>query len=244
MIPATFSIADVPFILNFSSPEFDKVVIFLVAVLLSITVNAEAQAFMATVLGDIRQDAKDRFHFNPIFHINLAGLICFLAAGFGWSKQIELNTDKFKHPAIAVIMVKFTGAFANLLLASIAGSILFIMQKWNLEDQVFQIVVSVNIMVFVYNFIPIPPLAGASLISAFLPAKLKIPSQDSSQASNTINSDRDKTSASASYWQKYALKIFPYIFVGAVILMRINGWTFFNDKLNIVVRTIFQFIAG
>jgi len=226
--PANLQLIDVPFIINFSNPEFDKVVIFAVAVLLSITVNAEAQAFMATVLGDIRNDARDRFHFNPLLHINLAGLICFVAAGFGWSRQIEVNMDRFKHPALAVIMVKFAGAFANLLLASIAGSILFIMKKWNIEDQVFPIVVSVNIMVFVYNFIPIPPLAGGSLLSALLPVNMK-----------GSQSDPDTLGL-----QKYVIKLSPYVLVGVLILMRIKGWRFLNDAFNPFVRIIFQFIAG
>lgn len=228
--PANLSLIEVPFILNFSTPEFDKAVIFIVAVLLAITVNAEAQAFMATVLGDIRNNAKDRFHFNPLFHINLAGLICFAAAGFGWAKQIEVDTDRFKHPRLAVIMVKFAGAFANLLMASIAGSILFIMKKWALEDQVFSIVVSVNIMVFVYNFIPIPPLAGGAFLSALLPSKMR---------ASQSGFDMDQ-----SYTRKYITIFFPYLFVGIVVLMRINGWRFLNNTLDPFVRLIFQFIAG
>ncbi|MBF0303434.1 MAG: site-2 protease family protein [Desulfamplus sp.] len=224
---------EIPFVLNFSNLEFDKVIIFIVAVLLSVTVNAEAQAFMATVLGDIKDDAKDRFHFNPLFHINLAGLICFAVAGFGWSRQIEINTSKFKHPAIAVMIVKCAGAFANLLLASIAASILFIMKKWNLEDQVFSIVVAVNIMVFVYNSVPVPPLAGAyilfSIISAFLPTSfLNLLFANT----KTINFNR------------YFIRITPYIFVGVLIVMKINGLALFNETLYPVVRAIFQFIAG
>ncbi|MBF0229062.1 MAG: site-2 protease family protein [Desulfamplus sp.] len=224
---------DIPFILNFSNLEFDKMVIFFVAILLSITVNAEAQAFMATILGDIKDDAKDRFHFNPLLHINLAGLICFAVAGFGWARPIEINTSKFKRPAIAVAIIRFTGAFGNLLLASIAASILFVMKKWNLEDQVFSIVVAVNIMVFVYNFVPVPPLAGAyilfSIISAFLPTSFL-----NLLFANTkiININR------------YFIRITPYIFVGVLIVMKINGLALLNETLYPVIRAIFQFVAG
>ncbi len=248
-LPHTFSLIDVPFIVSFSSPEFDKTIIFIVAVLLSITVNAEAQAFMATVLGDIRNDARDRFHFNPLLHINLAGLICFVAAGFGWPKQVEINTEQFKHPALAVILIKFTGAFANLILAGIAGSILFVMKKWNLEDQVFSIVVSVNIMVFVYNFIPIPPLAGASLLSSIISvfSSLKRKTSQSGiyplRGSHVNDTNIYKTSPDAPP-KKYLVRLFPYMFTGVIIVMRIKGWTFLNDTLHPVVKAIFKFIAG
>ncbi|MBF0376213.1 MAG: site-2 protease family protein [Desulfamplus sp.] len=224
---------EIPFVLNFSNLEFDKVIIFIVAVLLSVTVNAEAQAFMATVLGDIKNDPKDRFHFNPLLHINLAGLICFAVAGFGWARQIEIDTSNFKHPAIAVMIVKCAGAFANLLLASIAASILFIMKKWNLEDQVFSIVVAVNIMIFVYNSVPVPPLAGAyilfSIISAFLPTSFLNLLFASTKTMN---------------FNRYFIRITPYIFVGVLIVMKINGLSLLNETLYPVVRAIFQFIAG
>ncbi len=221
-------LSPIPFLINFSNPEFDKIVIFIVAVLLAITVNAEAQSFAATVLGDIRQDAKDRFHFNPLLHINLSGLICFAVAGFGWSKQVELNTDKFKHPVIALFIIKFSGAFANLLMASVAGSILFIMKKWNLEDQVFSIVISVNLMVFVYNVIPVPPLAGWYIVVAI--TSLVFPN-----VSGQLNINN---------FSKYFTKIVPYIFVAFLILFRLKEWRFIDNSLYPIVRYLFDFIAG
>ena len=218
----------IPFLIDFSNPEFDKIVIFIVAVLLAITVNAEAQSFAATVLVDIRQDAKDRFHFNPLLHINLAGSICFAVAGFGWSKQIELDTNKFKHPVIALFIVKFSGAFANLLMASIAGSILFIMKKWNLEDQVFSIVISVNLMVFVYNAIPVPPLSGWYIVVAII--SLVFPN-----VYNQLNINN---------FSRYFTKIVPYIFVAFLILLRFKEWSFIDDTLYPIVRYLFDFLAG
>ncbi len=215
------SLIQIPFLLDFSNLEFDKAVIFFVSILLAITVNAEAQAFMATALGDMKKDPKDRFHFNPILHLDIAGLICFVVSGFGWAKKIELDTNKFKHPNFYTILVRFTGAFANLLLAGIAGSILWIMTNWDLEDQVFTIVVSVNIMVFVFNFIPIPPLAGASIFSLLFPKKIK-----------------------DSFFTSYVLKIFPYVFVMLLILIKMNNWPFIKKYLYPVVKAIFIFISS
>lgn len=211
----------VPFILDYSNLQFDKVIIFIVTILLSITVNAEGQAFMATLLGDSPKDSRERFHFNPLRHMNLAGMICFAVAGFGWPKQIKINTDKFKHPDIYRMMVRFSGAFANLLLASIAGSILWAFTYFGVEDQVFSIVVAVNIMVFVFNIIPIPPLAGASVVSLLIPGKLK--------------------SASGAAILSFLL---PYGFVFLLIIMRINEWTILNQYLDPAVKTLFRFMSN
>ena len=83
------NLSELPFILDFSNLQFDTTVIFIVSILLAITVNAEAQAFMATVLGDTQVKAKDRFHFNPLGHMNLSGILCFAVAGFGWPQTAE-----------------------------------------------------------------------------------------------------------------------------------------------------------
>ncbi len=211
----------IPFVLDFSNFQFDKAVIFFVTTLLAITVNAEGQAFMATLLGDSPKDPKDRFHFNPLRHINPAGLISFAVAGFGWPNQIKVNTEKFKHPGIYCMIIKFAGAFANIFLAGIAASILWIYTYFDVPDQVFPIVVAVNVMVFVFNIIPLPPLAGASILSLLVPEKIK------------------KTSM-ASYFSQ----VFPYVLVSFFILMRINDWTLFNQYLYPVVRNIFRFMLN
>lgn len=215
------SLIEIPFVLDFSNLQFDTTIIFMVSILLAITVNAEAQAFMATVLGDARPSPKDRFHFNPLFHMDLSGLLCFAVAGFGWPKQPKIEMDNFKRPGLGLILVKFAGPLANLMLASITGSILWLMGNWGLEDQVFSIVLAVNLMVFVASFLPIPPLAGATLVSFFFPRKLK--------RSPHVNR---------------LAKSLPYLFVAALLVIRENEWDLLNAYLYPVVTAMFDFISG
>jgi Zn-dependent protease len=212
---------EIPFVLDFSNLQFDTTVIFMVSILLAITVNAEAQAFMATVLGDARTNAKDRFHFNPLCHMDFSGILCFAIAGFGWPKQPEIEMDNFKRPGLSLILVKFVGTAANLMLASITGSILWIMGRWGLEDQVFSIVLAVNLMVFVASFLPIPPLAGATLVSFFFPKKLK----------------------RSPYAHRLAQSL-PYLFVAALLVIRENEWNLLSSWLYPVVTAMFDFISG
>lgn len=211
----------IPFVLDFSNLNFDTTVIFIVSILLAITVNAEAQAFMATILGDSQTNAEDRFHFNPLAHITLSGILCFAVAGFGWPKQPKIYVENFKRPDLALILIKFAGPFANLMLASITGSILWIMGKWGVEDQVFPILLAVNIIMFLAGFIPIPPLAGASLVSFFIPKKLKY-----------------------SPHVKIVLKSVPYLFVAALVLIKVNDNNLLNSYLYPAVTAMFDFISG
>jgi hypothetical protein len=89
------------------------------------------------MLGDSRADAKDRFHFNVFLHLSLPGSICYLLAGFGWPKPIDLDTTKFAYPRLFTVIVRLTGALANILLANIAASIIFALKFLETDLMVF-----------------------------------------------------------------------------------------------------------
>ena len=65
--------------------------VFCVSALLAMMLNAEAQAFAATFLGDSRFGAKDRFDFNAFMHLNVLGTICYLVGGFGWPRTMDID---------------------------------------------------------------------------------------------------------------------------------------------------------
>ena len=161
----------IPFTLNFNNLVIDDTVSFCLAVLFAITINSVGQAFVAISLGDKRPDEETRLHFNPVFYMDPWGLICFCLAGFGWPKYVEIKSEKFKHPRLYTIFARFGGPLANFLLANIAASAMWIMGLFNIIDRVLPIVLIVNLTVAVYSFIPIPPLAGASIINFFYPDK-------------------------------------------------------------------------
>lgn len=209
----------IPYLLDFGNLEVDKLIIFLISVLAAVTVNAEGQAMMATALGDVQPGSKKRFHFNPLFHLDISGILCFSIAGFGWPRPVFIESKNFNHPYLYLILSRFAGPFANLLLAGIAGSVVWVMNIIGVDDQVFSIVLSVNLMVFVFNFLPIPPLAGASLLYPLFPKN----------------------------WNRVALvseKVFPYLLVGVFIVLKLNHMNLINDSLYPIVRAIFAFIVG
>lgn len=209
----------VPFLLDYTHLEVDKSIIFILAMLIAVTVNAEGQAMVATTLGDIQKKSKERFHFNPIFHLDIPGMVCFAIAGFGWPRRVSIDQKKFKYPITYLILSRFAGPFANLLLCGIVGSIIWILHSFGIQDQVFSIILSVNLTVFVFSFLPFPPLAGASIFYPLLPKK-----------------------------QPHSLKILgklsPYILVSLFIILKLQHIEIINDLFFPVVRGIFSFITG
>src|SRR5512135_1622063 len=102
----------VPFVLDPATLTIDSAVAFCVSVLVTVTLNAEAQAFMSNLLGDRRQDAKDRLHFNAFLHLDILGSICYLAGGFGWPRNMDLDHSKFQYPHLYMVIARCAGPVA------------------------------------------------------------------------------------------------------------------------------------
>jgi len=209
----------IPYRLDPANLAFDDCVVFVVSALLAITVNAEGQAFAATVLGDVRSDKADRLHFNAFLHIDIWGMICFAIAGFGWPKNVDIDVDRFSHPRLYEVLSRFAGPMANLLLANIAGSVVWILGIYESEDKVFTMVSVVNMMVAVYSILPIPPLAGSSLISALFP-------------------DQEENFRKR-FWQAG-----PFILIGIFLMERMGSFTIFSSYLDPLVAWYFKLIVG
>ena len=159
----------VPFILSPETLQIDAIVTFCVSILLVSMVNAEAQAFAATFLGDARIDAKNRFNFNVFLHLDILGTICYLVAGFGWPRRVDVDTGKFKHPRAYMVITRAVGPLANLLLAGIAGSLVTLMNSFEWNPRVFLMVIGVSVTTAIYNLIILPPLAAGVLVQEMIP---------------------------------------------------------------------------
>lgn len=208
-----------PYILDPAHLQLDAVVSFVVVVLITLTINAEAQAFMSTILGDSRIGAKDRFHFNFMLHLDICGALCYLAGGFGWPRPMAVDESKFKYPRLYTFLTRLAGPVANLLLAGIIASIVAIMKIVEFNPLVFLMLLGVNVTTAVYNLIPLPPLAGGALISALMPKQM------------------DKI--------KWLFNLIgPYLIVAIIILERIKGELPFKGYLDPLVVAVFNFIKG
>lgn len=170
--------ASIPYLIDFtriiSEPDiiFEPPMIgFILGLLFAVTINAEAQAFMAANLGDHQPDSKDRFHFNPVFHLDILGTLTFFIAGFGWPRKVAINVSRFRSPRLYSVIVRFAGALANIIVSSILSSLTIILYIIDVDPIIVLGVISVNITVGVYNLLPLPPLAASTIISALLADK-------------------------------------------------------------------------
>jgi Zn-dependent protease len=187
--------------------------------LVAITINAEAQAFAATIMGDARTGDSGRFNFNFLMHLSLLGTICYLVAGFGWPRTVDINPSKFKHPRFYTFLTRFIGPVANLLVAGIAGSLAAIMKSLEWDPRVFLMVIGVNITTAIYNLIILPPMAAGVLVQELIPARW----------------------ANARYW---FMQVGPFLILALALLDRLSAQGIIIPYLNPLVMGVFDFIRG
>jgi Zn-dependent protease len=152
-----------------------QIALFLPAFLISLSFHEFFHALTATLLGDPTPKKYGRLTLNPIAHIDIFGLIFLLIFRFGWAKPVPFDANNFKHPKLYSIITALAGPMANFILAIIT----FYLIKY-LPLEIFSPVVSktimqiisatayVNLMLGVFNLLPIPPLDGSHVLTVLL----------------------------------------------------------------------------
>ena len=172
--------------------HFDPVDIFfqIVVLLFAISVHESAHAWMANRLGDPTAKMLGRVSLNPIVHIDPFGtilvpalLVLFGFPAFGWAKPTPVDTRNFKNIVRDDVLTAVAGPVSNFLTAFLAvvavaivfhGSLRGIPQSFRGADiggpllQLFFSAITINVVLAVFNLIPLPPLDGSHVIRHFL----------------------------------------------------------------------------
>jgi Zn-dependent protease len=159
--------------------------LYLVPILLiSLTAHELAHGWIAYRMGDPTAKAHGRLSLNPIRQLDPVGTLMFIitylfwGVVFGWAKPIPVSPYYFKNRQRGMAIVGAAGPAMNFILAVIFGVILRFVyiaigdNPNSVEDVILQILamfVQINIVLGVFNLIPIPPLDGSRVLGGFLP---------------------------------------------------------------------------
>lgn len=155
--------------------NFDPLVIILytLAFIVAVSVHEANHAFVATALGDDTPRKAGRLSLNPMRHVDKTGILFFVLAGFGWGWTPVNPRNLRPNPRIGNAIVALAGPGANLGLALLCSTLL--RADLDLPPLAYQFLAAaalLNLLLFVFNLIPIPPLDGFTVLLGLLPARL------------------------------------------------------------------------
>jgi len=168
-------------------------IFYVVILIMSVVVHEFAHGYTAYLLGDDTARLKGRLTLNPIKHLDLFGSILlplFLIlskAGFviGWAKPVPFNPDNLRNGRKGIFLVSIAGILANIFIAVIFGLLIRFAPMLGLPlynpdpmlihpfYQVTSIIVFMNLVLAVFNLIPIPPLDGSKILFSILPVRYR-----------------------------------------------------------------------
>lgn len=163
--------------------DFSQLLVSLIVLLVSLTVHEAAHAWTAHRLGDPTAARLGRLSLNPVVHIDPVGTLLFpliaLATGFpliGWAKPVPVDMRNLRSPRRDFAIVALAGPVSNVVMAGGAAVVFMVIRPMAEGSPVLSMValalvlaVMLNVLLAVFNMLPIPPLDGGNVLMGVLP---------------------------------------------------------------------------
>lgn len=163
-----------------------ELIILAPPLLLALTLHEYAHGYVAYRLGDPTAKGLGRLSLNPLTHLDPIGTLAFFFIKFGWAKPVPVNPIYFKNPKKDMLWVALAGPLTNLALAvasALCAKLLWVgaslLPYSTLAEAVLVPVnamliasVWINLVLCIFNFLPIPPLDGSRILTGLLPNKM------------------------------------------------------------------------
>jgi len=144
-------------------------VISAIGLLISLTVHEFAHAKMADHLGDPTPRAQGRVSLNPLVHLDPLGTIALLLVGFGWGKSVQFDPYNLENPVRDGALIALAGPAMNLIMAVLFAILAHVFAGSDLLNFAFGQTSIINVVLAIFNLVPIHPLDGSKIILPLLP---------------------------------------------------------------------------
>ena len=163
-----------------------QLIILAPPLLLALTLHEFAHGYVAFRLGDPTAQAAGRLTLNPLKHLDPLGTIAFFIVHLGWAKPVPVNPGYFKNPQKDMLWVALAGPATNLVLAivsAVMSKVVWVVAQTLPYSALGEAIlvplnhtliasVWINLVLCIFNFLPIPPLDGSRILAGVLPPAL------------------------------------------------------------------------
>ena len=208
--------------MGIASAPLEMQLIVMPCILFALTFHEYAHARVAYYLGDYTAYYQDRMNLNPISHLDPIGTLALYFLGFGWAKPVPVNMRNLSKPRTDMMLIAIAGPASNIFLAIIGSIFLrfstiipFGIPELFTSAMIF--FVFINIVLALFNLIPISPLDGSRLLPLFI---------------------RD---AQTLYQIEY---YGPRVLMGLVLLSLLGGLSIFSVIIFEPAKLIFNLLTG
>lgn len=194
-------------------------IITLLGIIYALTVHEFFHAFTAASLGDDTAKNLGRLSLNPLVHIDFVGFLMLLLIGFGWGKPVPFNPNNLKNQKYGSAIISFAGPLSNIISCFIfLGILKYLIPLLNFSPSDLLIyflsyLVIINLILAIFNLIPIPPLDGSKILFAILPDQFE---------NFKISLEQNG----------------PYILIGLLVLDNLFNFEIFNGLFNWIISLI------
>ncbi|MDX1807168.1 MAG: site-2 protease family protein [Paenisporosarcina sp.] len=141
---------------------------------IAFTLHEFMHAWMASVFGDDTAKNAGRVTLNPLKHLDVFGTLLIFIAGIGWAKPVPVNSTYFATRRVQSIIVSLVGPLSNFVLAFIGFSVFYFIPVNQSFEAFLNIFVTLNVVLGVFNLLPLPPLDGYRIVSSLFPTKIQM----------------------------------------------------------------------
>ena len=188
------------------------------ALIVAITIHEFSHALAADKLGDPTPRSLGRLSLNPLKHLDPIGTIALIFLGFGWGKPVPIDPYNLQHPKRDEAIISLAGPVSNLLLALIISLIVRFLPLNNISILFLSILVQMNVVLAIFNLLPLPPLDGSKIFLALLP-------QDKSLQ-----------------WQE-AFEKYGFVLIIVLLFLPIGGSNIISLIIGPIIQTVLRFLA-